>query len=210
MGQYLLIGTSPFEVIGVMAERGAESGSQNYDDMVFIPYRAGRARVYQAQEQPDYIVMEAASMDQVQEAEEAIRALLLERHGREDFRIGNAAARLKTQLETRDTMTRMLGLVAAVSLLVGGIGVMNVMLMTVRERTREIGIRMATGAREYDILSQFLIEAMLVTITGGTVGVILGSTVGALLVFWEVPVVYSFDVMIGAFACAVISRLIFG
>lgn len=210
VGQYLLIGTSPFEVIGVMAERGAESGSQNYDDMVFIPYRAGRARVYQAQEQPDYIVMEAASMDQVQEAEEAIRALLLERHGREDFRIGNAAARLKTQLETRDTMTRMLGLVAAVSLLVGGIGVMNVMLMTVRERTREIGIRMATGAREYDILSQFLIEAMLVTITGGTVGVILGSTVGALLVFWEVPVVFSFGVMIGAFACAVITGLIFG
>lgn len=210
VGQYLLIGTSPFEVIGVMAERGAESGSQDYDDMVFIPYRAGRARVYQTQEQPDYVVMEAASMDQVQEAEDAVKALLLERHGREDFRIGNAAARLKAQLETRDTMTRMLGLVAAVSLLVGGIGVMNVMLMTVRERTREIGIRMATGAREYDILSQFLIEAMLVTIVGGTVGVILGLIVGALLIFWEIPVIFSFGVMIGAFSCAVITGLIFG
>ncbi|WP_396956142.1 MacB family efflux pump subunit [Nitrosomonas sp.] len=210
VGQYLLIGTSPFEVIGVMAERGAESGSQNYDDMVFIPYRAGRARVYQTQEQPDYVVMEAASMDQVQEAEDAVRALLLERHGREDFSIGNAAARLKAQLETRDTMTRMLGLVAAVSLLVGGIGVMNVMLMTVRERTREIGIRMATGAREYDILSQFLIEAMLVTIVGGTVGVILGLIVGALLIFWEIPIIFSLGVMIGAFSCAVITGLIFG
>ncbi len=210
IGEYLLIGTSPFEVIGVMAERGAESGSQNYDDMVFIPYRAGRARVYQAQEQPDYVVMEAASMDQVQEAEDAVKALLLERHGREDIRIGNAAARLKAQLETRDTMTRMLGLVAAVSLLVGGIGVMNVMLMTVRERTREIGIRMATGAREYDILSQFLIEAMLVTIVGGTAGVILGLIVGILLIFWEIPVIFSLSVMIGAFSCAVITGLIFG
>lgn len=210
VGQYLLIGTSPFEVIGVMAERGAESGSQNYDDMVFIPYRAGRARVYQTQEQPDYVVMEAASMDRVQVAEDAVRALLLERHGREDIRIGNAAARLKAQLETRDTMTRMLGLVAAVSLLVGGIGVMNVMLMTVRERTREIGIRMATGARDYDILSQFLIEAMLVTIVGGTVGVILGLIIGALLIFWETPVIFSFGVMIGAFSCAVITGLIFG
>ncbi|WP_396956145.1 ABC transporter permease [Nitrosomonas sp.] len=210
VGQYLLIGTSPFEVIGVMAERGAESGSWNYDDMIIIPYRAGRARVYQAKEQPDFTVMEGVSMDQVQEAEDAVKALLLERHGREDVRIGNAAAKLKAQLETRDTMTRMLGLVAAVSLLVGGIGVMNVMLMTVRERTREIGIRMATGAREYDILSQFLIEAMLVTIVGGTVGVLLGLIIGALLIFWEIPVIFSFGVMIGAFSCAVITGLIFG
>lgn len=211
VGQYLLIGTAPFEVIGVMAERGAESGSQDYDEMIFIPYRAGRARVYQAQEQPDYVVMEAASIDQVQAAEAAVKALLLERHGgREDFRIGNAAAKLKAQMETRDTMTRMLGLVAAVSLLVGGIGVMNVMLMTVKERTREIGIRMATGAREYDILNQFLIEAMLVTIVGGTVGVVLGLTVGAWLIFWEVPVIFSFSVMIGAFACAVVTGLVFG
>lgn len=211
VGQYLLIGTAPFEVIGVMAERGAESGSQDYDEMIFIPYRAGRARVYQAQEQPDYVVMEAASIDQVQAAEAAVRVLLLERHGgREDFRIGNAAAKLKAQMETRDTMTRMLGLAAAVSLLVGGIGVMNVMLMTVKERTREIGIRMATGAREYDILNQFLIEAMLVTIVGGTVGVVLGLTVGALLIFWEVPVIFSFSVMIGAFACAVVTGLVFG
>lgn len=211
VGQYLLIGTAPFEVIGVMTERGAESGSQDYDEMIFIPYRAGRARVYQAQEQPDYVVMEAASIDQVQAAEAAVRALLLERHGgREDFRIGNAAAKLKAQMETRDTMTRMLGLVAAVSLLVGGIGVMNVMLMTVKERTREIGIRMATGAREYDILNQFLIEAMLVTIVGGTVGVVLGLTVGVLLIFWEVPVIFSFSVMIGAFVCAVVTGLVFG
>ncbi len=211
VGQYLLIGSAPFEVIGVMAERGAESGSQDYDAMIFIPYRAGRARVYQAQEQPDYVVMEAVSIDQVQAAETAVRTLLLERHGgREDFRIGNAAARLKAQMEARDTMTRMLGLVAAVSLLVGGIGVMNVMLMTVRERTREIGIRMATGAREYDILNQFLIEAMLVTIVGGTAGVVLGLTVGAWLIFWEVPVIFSFSVMIGAFACAVVTGLVFG
>ena len=210
LGRHLLIGNAPFEVIGVMAERGADSGAQDYDDMVFIPYQSGRARVYRVQTQPDYTVISAASVEQVQAAEKAMHALLLARHGREDFRIGNAAAKLQAEAQTRNAMTMMLGLIAAVSLVVGGIGVMNVMLMTVRERTREIGIRMATGARQSDILRQFLTEAMLVTLVGGAAGLAIGLAVGAALIVSGVPVIFSFTAMAGAFACAVATGLVFG
>ncbi|MCZ8092484.1 MAG: MacB family efflux pump subunit [Acidovorax sp.] len=210
LGRHLLIGNAPFEVIGVMAERGADSGAESYDDMVFIPFQSGRARVYRAQTQPDYTVVAAASVDQVQAAEQAMRSLLLQRHGREDFAIGNPAAKLQAEAQTRNAMTLMLGLIAAVSLVVGGIGVMNVMLMTVRERTREIGIRMATGARQGDILRQFLTEAVLVTLVGGASGVAIGLLVGAALMVAGVPAIFSVTAMAGAFACAVATGLVFG
>ena len=210
LGRHLLIGNAPFEVIGVMAERGADSGAQDYDDMVFIPFQAGRARVYRAQTQPDYTVVAAASVAQVQAAEQAMRALLLQRHGREDFAIGNPAAKLQAEAQTRNAMTLMLGLIAAVSLVVGGIGVMNVMLMTVRERTREIGIRMATGARRRDILRQFLTEAVLVSVVGGVAGIVVGVTVAGLLLVWDVPVIFSLSAIAGAFGCAVVTGLVFG
>lgn len=211
LGKQLLIGNSPFEVIGVMARRGADSGAQNYDDMVFIPYQSARARVYQAQTQPDYVVMEATASSRVMSAEASVRQLLLARHaGREDFGIGNAAARLQAEAATQRNMTLMLGLIAAVSLLVGGIGVMNVMLMTVRERTSEIGIRMAVGARQGDILRQFLTESVLLTVSGGLAGVVLGLLVGAVLIFSAVPVIFSVSAMGGAFACAVATGVMFG
>jgi len=211
LGLQLIIGNSAFEVIGVMSERGADSGAQDYDDMVFIPYQSGRARVYQAQTQPDYVVVEASSSGLVHEAEESIRSLLLARHGgREDFGIGNAAARIQAEAATRQSMAVMLGLIAAVSLVVGGIGVMNVMLMTVRERTREIGIRMAVGARQRDILRQFLTEASMVTIVGGGVGLLAGLGIGMTLLVSGVPVIFSVKAMLGAFACAVLTGLVFG
>jgi len=210
IGKQLLIVDAPFEVIGVMAERGADSGSQNYDDMVFIPYNAGRMRVYDARAEPDYTVVEAASENQVQAAEEAMHDLLLQRRGRDDFRIGNAAAKLQAAAQTSNAMKMMLALVAAVSLIVGGIGVMNVMLMTVRERTREIGIRMATGARERDILRQFLTEAVLVSVVGGMIGVATGLLVGGALLFWDMAVLFSLSAILGAFGCAVATGLIFG
>lgn len=210
LGKQILIVDAPFEVIGVMAERGADSGSQDYDEMVFIPYNSGRMRVYDARAEPDYTVVEAASEDQVQAAEAAMKKLLIERRGRDDFRIGNAAAKLQAAAQTSNAMKMMLGLIAAVSLIVGGIGVMNVMLMTVRERTREIGIRMATGARERDILRQFLTEAVLVSVVGGIIGVASGLAIGAALLFWNVAVIFSMSAIIGAFACAVATGLIFG
>lgn len=210
LGKQILIVDAPFEVIGVMAERGADSGSQDYDEMVFIPYNSGRMRVYDARAEPDYTVVEAASEELVKQAEAAMKKLLIERRGRDDFRIGNAAAKLQAAAQTSNAMKMMLGLIAAVSLIVGGIGVMNVMLMTVRERTREIGIRMATGARERDILRQFLTEAVLVSVVGGVIGVASGLFIGAALLFWNVAVIFSLSAIIGAFACAVATGLIFG
>ncbi|ETF01496.1 macrolide ABC transporter ATP-binding protein [Advenella kashmirensis W13003] len=211
LGKQLLIGSASFEVIGIMSERGADSGLQDYDDMVFIPYRAGRARVYQAQTQPDYVVLQATAPEVVLQAEQSIRTELLARHGgREDFSIGNAAAQLLAEAQARDSMTLMLGLIAAVSLLVGGIGVMNVMLMTVSERTREIGIRMATGARQRDILRQFLVEALMLTVSGGAAGVFCGIAIGMLLLAVGVPLVFSLTAIAGAFLCAVITGIVFG
>ena len=210
IGRHLLIGNAPFEVIGVMSGRGTDGWGQNYDDMVFIPYRAGRARVYRTQTQPDYTVIDVVSPDVVNEAEAAIGRLLTERHGREDFGIGNAAAKIKAEMQTRDAMTMMLSLIAAVSLVVGGIGVMNVMLMTVRERTREIGIRMATGARQRDIQRQFLSEALLIALTGGLIGASSGLAIGFALLLWKIPVVFSLTAIAGAFACAIATGLVFG
>ncbi|MCE1238578.1 MAG: MacB family efflux pump subunit [Azonexaceae bacterium] len=210
IGRHLLIGNAPFEVIGVMSSRGSDGWGQNYDDMVFIPYRAGRARVYRTQTQPDYSIIDVVSADVVDEAEAAVGTLLSERHGREDVAIGNAAARIKAEMQTREAMTMMLSLIAAVSLVVGGIGVMNVMLMTVRERTREIGIRMATGARQRDIQRQFLSEAVLIALTGGLIGVGSGLAIGFALLLWEIPVVFSLTAILGAFGCAIATGLVFG
>ncbi|MYN14352.1 ATP-binding cassette domain-containing protein [Pusillimonas sp. TS35] len=211
LGRLLLIGNSPFEIIGVMSERGSMSGAEDYDRMVFIPYQSGRARVYQAQTQPDYVVIDASAAHDVLRVEKAVQDVLRLRHGgREDFSIANAAAWIRAEMATRDTMTMMLGLIALVSLAVGGIGVMNVMLMTVRERTREIGIRVATGARERDILRQFLTESMLLTLMGGVAGIVLAVVVCTGLLMAGVPAVVSVRAMAGAFGCAIATGLLFG
>jgi len=210
IGQLVLIDATPFEVIGVMSAKGAESGSENYDDQAFIPFDTSRARVFTAIGEPDYAVIEARSPQHALAAETAIRDLLRARHGRESFTIGNAAAKLQAAARSRNTMTLMLGLIAAVSLLVGGIGVMNVMLMTVRERTREIGIRMAVGARRRDIRRQFLAEAALVSLCGGVAGVALGLGTGFVLLAAGVELVFSLTAILGAFGCAVATGLVSG
>jgi len=210
IGQLVLIDATPFEVIGVMSAKGAESGSENYDDQAFIPFDTGRARVFTAIGEPEYAVIEARSPQDAISAEAAMRDLLSARHGRESFSIGNAAAKLQAAAESRNAMTLMLGLIAAVSLLVGGIGVMNVMLMTVRERTREIGIRMAVGARQRDIRRQFLTEAALVSLCGGAAGVALGLGIGLGLLASGVELVFSLTAILGAFGCAVATGLVSG
>ncbi|MDN6858124.1 ABC transporter permease [Pseudomonas sp. CAN2814] len=210
LGRQLLVGNALFEVIGVMKEKGADSGVEDYDEMLFIPFDSGRARVYKGMTDPEYAVIDAMSPALVHQADAAMQELLLERHGRKDFGVGNAAAKLQAQAEAQDSMTLMLSLIAAVSLLVGGIGVMNVMLMTVRERTREIGIRVATGACQRDILRQFLSESTLLSLVGGLIGVAIGLSIGAGLLLAGVPVVFSLTAILGAFGCALITGLVFG
>nr|WP_312989937.1 ABC transporter permease [Comamonas koreensis] len=212
LGQQLLIGNTPFQVVGVMTEKGAADGGKSEDDLVVVPYRSGILRIFPNGRSfdPHYTVVQARDSQSVLLAQAAIERLMFERHGREDFRVANAAARLQAEAQAKDSMTTMLSLIAAVSLLVGGIGVMNVMLMAVKERTREIGIRMATGARQRDILRQFMTEAVLVTMVGGTAGVVVGLLIGTAMIFFGSSVVFSISAMLLAFGCAVATGLVFG
>jgi macrolide transport system ATP-binding/permease protein len=209
VGETILIGNVPFQVIGVMSAKGALTGEKDEDDVLLLPFSTAGIRVF-GQREPTYTVLAAADVSRVAEVEAAVDAVLFERHRIRDYGISNAAASIAAEARTQDNMTVMLSLIAAVSLVVGGIGVMNVMLMTVRERTREIGIRMATGARRRDILRQFLTEAVLVSIVGGVAGIVVGVAFAALLLVWQVPVIFSLSAIVGAFGCAVVTGLVFG
>ena len=209
VGQSILIGNVPFQVIGVMSAKGALTGEKDEDDVLLLPFSTAGIRVF-GQREPTYTVMAVDDVKRVTEVEAAVDATMFERHRIRDYGISNAAASIAAEAKTQDNMTMMLSLIAAVSLVVGGIGVMNVMLMTVRERTREIGIRMATGARRRDILRQFLTEAVLVSVVGGVAGIVVGVTVTGLLLVWDVPVIFSLSAIAGAFACAVVTGLVFG
>nr|WP_314605526.1 MacB family efflux pump subunit [uncultured Janthinobacterium sp.] len=209
VGQSILIGNVPFQVIGVMSAKGALTGEKDEDDVLLLPFSTAGIRVF-GQREPTYTVMAVDDVKRVTEVEAAVDATMFERHRIRDYGISNAAASIAAEAKTQDNMTMMLSLIAAVSLVVGGIGVMNVMLMTVRERTREIGIRMATGARRRDILRQFLTEAVLVSVVGGVAGIVVGVTVAGLLLVWHVPVIFSLSAIAGAFACAVVTGLVFG
>jgi len=210
LGQYILIGNVPFQVIGILAGKGASSGDQDSDGRIAVPYSAAAIRLF-GQRDPDYIAVAALDSTRVNQAEAAIDQLLRQRHnGRQDFELTNDAALIQAEARTQNSLSLMLGAIAAISLLVGGIGVMNIMLMTVRERTREIGIRMATGARQRDILRQFLSEAVMLSMVGGLAGIVLALAIGGGLMLAEVAVAFALPAMLGAFACAVVTGIVFG
>ena len=210
IGQYILIENVPFQVVGVLAEKGASSGDQDSDDRIAIPYSAASVRLFGTYE-PEYIAIAAADARKVKEAEQAIDQLMRKLHnGKKDYELTNNAAMIQAEARTQNTLSLMLGSIAAISLLVGGIGVMNIMLMTVRERTREIGIRMATGARQRDILRQFLTEAVMLSVVGGIAGIALALLVGGVLILSEVAVAFSLFAVLGAFGCALVTGVIFG
>ena len=210
IGQYILIENVPFQVVGVLQEKGASSGDPDSDNRIAIPYSAASIRLFGTQN-PEYITVAARDADNVKQAERAIRQLL-ERlhHGKQDFELTNNAAMIQAEARTQNTLSLMLGSIAAISLLVGGIGVMNIMLMTVRERTREIGIRMATGARQRDILRQFLTEAVMLSVVGGLAGIALALCMGGALLLGKVAVAFSVSAALGALGCALITGVIFG
>ncbi len=177
IGQYIKIQRVIFQVVGVMSTKGS-SGWRDEDDVVFIPLRTAQKRLFGVDYVSTINVMATTQQD-MDKASEEITALLRERHriraGQEDdFNIRSQAEILSTLQETSRTFTILLASIAVVSLLVGGIGIMNIMFVSVTERTREIGIRKAIGAQKRDILGQFLIESVIVSLSGGLIGIVFG------------------------------------
>ncbi|HWL70974.1 MAG TPA: MacB family efflux pump subunit [Geminicoccus sp.] len=209
VGQYVLLNSIPFQVIGVMSARGATPFGSDQDDVVFVPLTTGQLRLH-GKPFVRSITVQVADTGRMAETEAEVMAVLESRHGAMDFQVRNTAAILEMATESQNTLTVLLGAIALISLLVGGIGVMNIMLVSVTERTREIGVRMATGARPRDILLQFNAEALAVCLVGGVVGVALGVGTALLLGAFGRAVLLSPEPIVLAFGCAVATGLVFG
>jgi len=182
-GQIIRIKKVPFTVVGMLARKGQSSWGQDQDDIILIPLSTAKKKVLGASlanpRAVGAISIKIRPGEDMPEAESQIRALLRQRHRLQpyqddDFWLRNLSEVLQTQEESSRVMTYLLAAIASVSLLVGGIGIMNIMLVSVTERTREIGLRMAVGARRRDILAQFLVEAVTLSLIGGTIGIVLG------------------------------------
>ncbi|MGQ5488492.1 MacB family efflux pump subunit [Thauera sp. ZXT1-4] len=209
VGEFILVNNIPFQVVGVMTPKGATPWGQDQDDIVFMPFTTASLRIT-GQRFLRNVTVAVEDVARIDDTQAAVQSLLLARHGVEDFQIRNMASVIDTVSETQNTLTILLGTVAAISLLVGGIGVMNIMLVSVTERTREIGIRMATGARTRNILQQFLIEALVVSAVGGLIGVAVGLGSAAIIASFGTAVQYSLLPVVLAFSCAFLTGLVFG
>ncbi len=183
IGQAIRIRKVPFTVIGVLERKGQSLMGQDQDDLILMPISTARNRVLGGttakQRSVGSVSIKVRDGEDMKEAEEQIRNLLRQRHriqsGQEDdFNLRNLSEVLQAQEQSSRVMTLLLAAIASVSLLVGGIGIMNIMLVSVTERTREIGLRMAVGARGRDILAQFLVEAVTLALIGGLCGIVLG------------------------------------
>ncbi|HEX2442703.1 MAG TPA: ABC transporter permease [Vicinamibacterales bacterium] len=182
-GQVIRIRNQPFRVAGVMASKGQSAMGQDQDDVVFAPYTAVQKKLLGIQHLNNVTVSAASAAQTLTTADEIINTLRL-RHKIEsgepdDFMVRTLEEMASVRTETTRTMTALLASIAGVSLLVGGIGIMNIMLVSVTERTREIGLRMAVGARGRDVLLQFLVEAIVISLFGGLVGILLGFGLSA-------------------------------
>ncbi|MFH0899265.1 MAG: ABC transporter permease [Pseudomonadota bacterium] len=180
IGQIVRIRQAPFSVVGVLASKGQSPMGQDYDDTSFVPVTAYQAKIQGGLQKyiAGQIVVGARSEEDTKRAESQITSLLRDRHrlesGEDDFSVRNLTEFASAQEESTRTLTLLLAAIAAVSLLVGGIGIMNIMLVSVTERTREIGVRMAVGAKPRHILAQFLVESLTLSVAGGLIGVALG------------------------------------
>jgi putative ABC transport system permease protein len=178
----------PFRVVGVLARKGQSSQGTDQDDTVLIPYTTMQKRLMRITHVQS-IMVSAVSAERVPEAQEQITALLRQRHRigpdrDDDFTIRNLSDIAEAASSSAQVMAVLLGTVASISLVVGGIGIMNIMLVSVTERTREIGIRMAVGARSRDIMLQFLVEAVVMAATGGILGILVGIGSSGILNYW--------------------------
>jgi macrolide transport system ATP-binding/permease protein len=210
LGQYVLIGSAPFLVIGVLTTKGLTPRGDDMDNSVWLPYTTAGARIFGQRFFNDIVVRVKPGAD-MSAVQVDLHTLLMKRHGKEDFNIRNMADTIEAADETQNTLTYLLAAIAVISLVVGGIGVMNIMLVSVTERTREIGIRMAIGARGFDVLFQFLTEAVMVCFIGGLAGVFVGLGGGlatTAIAGWRV--IFTAPPIIIAFACAFLTGVIFG
>ena len=178
VGQQLRVRNVPFRIIGVLKERGQSSFGQDQDDLIIAPYSTVLTRL-SGQVHVNQILVRAVSLEQMESAQAEVTAIMRDAHripegGDDDFTVRNQTDIAATAQETSSVLTMLLASIASISLLVGGIGIMNIMLVSVTERTHEIGIRMAIGARGHDILVQFLIEAVVLSLSGGLIGVLIG------------------------------------
>jgi putative ABC transport system permease protein len=218
VGQSVRIRNMPFQVVGVLARKGQSPMGQDYDDAVFIPYTTFRSKIQGGLQKylSGSILVAARSADSTARAQAEVTALLRDRHhlaaeAEDDFSIRNLAEIASSQQESTQTLTTLLASVAAVSLLVGGIGIMNIMLVSVTERTREIGLRMAVGAHRYHILMQFLVEALTLAFFGGLIGVGLG--VGAaewLAAKFDWPMLIRPDIVVVSVVFSGLTGVVFG
>ncbi|MCZ2173228.1 MAG: ABC transporter permease [Burkholderiales bacterium] len=218
VGKTFRVGQAPFTVLGVLAPKGQNLDGRDQDDLVVMPVSTAQRRVFGTPFPGSVrqILVKASSAEAMPPVEKSMEALLRQRHrlregADNDFTIRNLTAVADTAAETTRVMSLLLGAIASVSLLVGGIGIMNIMLVSVTERTREIGIRMAIGARERDILAQFLLEAIIISVIGCAIGLLLGVG-GALLVnrLAKMVVVVSGGSVLAAFAVAAGVGIFFG
>ncbi len=209
LGKHVVLNNTLFQVIGVMSERGASPVGSDQDDVVFVPVSTGAMRLF-GQRHVRSVTVAVDDVARIDQTQDAVATLLEARHRKVDFQIRNMASLLETAVETQNTLTVLLGSIAAISLLVGGIGVMNIMLVSVTERTREIGIRMATGARMRDILQQFLGEALTVSALGGAIGVACGLAASFAIGALGTPVQHTLGPVALAFGCAFATGLVFG
>jgi putative ABC transport system permease protein len=214
VGQTVKFGGGTYRIVGVLEAKGS-NGFQDQDDIVLAPYTTVQDSLTGASAGYSQLIVQAASTDVTDAAQSEVLGALATTHridateASSSFRVLNQASLLETSNESNRVFTVLLGAVAAISLLVGGIGVMNIMLVTVTERTREIGIRKAIGARTSDILGQFLVEAVLVTMLGGVLGVIAGLVGSRFRIVGVTPVVAPYSVFL-AFGVAVAIGLFFG
>jgi putative ABC transport system permease protein len=215
VGEVIRIQNQPFTVVGVMASKGQSSMGQDQDDVVFLPYTTVMKKL-RGVTSIQNITISASSADQVPVVADRISSLLRVRHkiqsgDPDDFMVRTIEEMASVRLEATRTMTMLLASIAGVSLLVGGIGIMNIMLVSVTERTREIGLRMALGARGRDVLLQFLIEAVVLSLFGGTIGIGLGFAISRGVTLWlSWPTAVSPDAVALAFGFAAATGVFFG
>ncbi|WP_248464671.1 MacB family efflux pump subunit [Pectobacterium versatile] len=210
IGQVILLGSLPVRIIGVVSKNQGGFGSDENLN-VWVPYTTVMKRMV-GQSYLKSITVRVKDNIDMNVAEKSITALLTQRHGTKDFFIMNTDSIRQMIEKTTTTLTLLVSMIALISLLVGGIGVMNIMLVSVTERTREIGVRMAVGARTSDIMQQFLIEAVLVCLFGGIIGVALSLAIGVLFAQFSsnFAMMYSSSSIIAAFLCSSLIGIIFG